>query len=272
MPRALVRGVGDIGSAVAHKLFVAGAGVVLHDGPHPTTTRRGMAFADAVFDGRAILERTEAVRVETPEAAEQLVASRAAIPILVGDIADVFHAVRPDVLIDARMRKRVQPEMQRGLAPLTIGLGPNFVAGETVDLTVETAWGDDLGRVLRSGAARPLEGEPRSIGGHGRDRYVYSPGSGVFRTDRAIGERVQAGMVVARVAGVPIPAPLDGVLRGLTRDGVPVEAGVKIVEVDPRGSGAVVSGIGERPGRIADGVLAPVLRWAARHSTASFSV
>jgi hypothetical protein len=44
----VVRGVGDVGSAVAHRLFVEGYAVVIHDGPTPTTTRRGMAFADAV--------------------------------------------------------------------------------------------------------------------------------------------------------------------------------------------------------------------------------
>ena len=41
----LVRGVGDIGSAVAHLVFREGYAVVLHDEPAPTTTRRGMAFA-----------------------------------------------------------------------------------------------------------------------------------------------------------------------------------------------------------------------------------
>lgn len=268
----LVRGVGDIGSAVAYRLFTAGAAVILHDGPQPTTTRRGMAFADAVFDGRATLEGAVAVRVGTPDAVEQILASRAAIPILVGDFGDVLLTMRPDVLIDARMRKRIQPEMQRGLAPLTVGLGPNFVAGETVDLIVETAWGDDLGRVLRHDATRRLEGEPRSFGGHGRDRYVYSPISGVFRTDCAIGDRVEAGKTVARVDGVPILSPLDGVLRGLVRNGVPVDAGVKLIEVDSRGPNAVVSGIGERPGRIADGVLAAVLGWAGRSATQSSSV
>lgn len=48
--RALVRGVGDIGSAIAHRLFLAGRAVAVHDGEQPTTTRRGMAFADSVFD------------------------------------------------------------------------------------------------------------------------------------------------------------------------------------------------------------------------------
>lgn len=47
----LVRGVGDIGSAVANHLFTDGYCVVIHDEPLPTTTRRRMAFADAVFDG-----------------------------------------------------------------------------------------------------------------------------------------------------------------------------------------------------------------------------
>ena len=58
------------------------------------------------------------------------------------ELGDVLAAVLPDVLVDARMRKRAQPETQRGLAPLTIGLGPNFVAGQTTDLAVETQWGD----------------------------------------------------------------------------------------------------------------------------------
>ena len=42
-------------------------------------------------------------------------------------------------------------------------------------------------------------------------------------------------------------APLDGVLRGLTRDGVPVTVRTKIIEVDPRGQAGEVRGIAERP-------------------------
>ena len=48
----LVLGAGDVGSAVAHALFHAGRAVVLQDGPAPPAApRRGMAFADAFFDG-----------------------------------------------------------------------------------------------------------------------------------------------------------------------------------------------------------------------------
>ena len=51
----LVRGVGDVGSAVAAVLFRTRYRVALHDEPAPATPRRGMAFTDAVFDGVAVL-------------------------------------------------------------------------------------------------------------------------------------------------------------------------------------------------------------------------
>ena len=41
------------------------------------------------------------------------------------DIHVLLAAIQPDILVDACMWKRVQPEVQRGLARLTIGLGPN---------------------------------------------------------------------------------------------------------------------------------------------------
>src|SRR5579863_6389659 len=62
----VVRGSGDVGSAVAHRLFRAGYRVVIHDGPAPSAPRRGMAFTDAVFNGTAILEGVRARRLELP--------------------------------------------------------------------------------------------------------------------------------------------------------------------------------------------------------------
>ncbi|MBN8776396.1 MAG: hypothetical protein J0H13_06900, partial [Thiomonas arsenitoxydans] len=57
---------------------------------------------------------------------------------------------------------------------------------------------------------------------------------------------------------LPLPAPLRGVLRGLTRSDVPVRRKTKLVEVDPRGDPALCFGLGERPMRIAQGVLQTV--------------
>jgi xanthine dehydrogenase accessory factor len=258
----LVRGSSDVGSAVAHQLFQAGYAVAIHDGPQPTTTRRNMAFTDAIFEGCAQLNEVEARRVDNLALLDDMLAAHTIIPLTVVDLPLLLKALQPDVLIDARMRKHHQPEKQRGLARLTIGLGPNFVAGETTDLAIETSWGDELGQIIRQGATRPLAGEPRPIAGHARDRYVYAPAAGIFHTSCAIGDVVSAGQIIARVDIAALTAPLNGVLRGLTRAGIPVSAGSKVIEVDPRGPDAVVTGISERPGRIAAGVLQAVLALA----------
>lgn len=168
----------------------------------------------------------------------------------------LFEAGHAVLLVDARMRKRALPEDQRGLAPLVIGLGPNCVVGGNVDLAVETAWGDDLGRVIETGPTSTFAGEPRLIGGYGRERYVYAPLAGVFRTGFGIGDTVREWETVAGIGGVPIAAPKSGILRGLIRDDVTVAAKTKAVEVVPEG--AKVFGVGERPARIAEGVLRAV--------------
>lgn len=250
----LVRGSGDVGSAVAHRLFGSGHPVVIHDLALPAAPRRGMAFTDAVFDGACVLEGVQARRVDDLDALPDALAERAWVCVTTLDLGIVLAAARPDVLVDARMRKRAHPEAQLELAPLTIGLGPNFVAGTTTHLAIETIWGDDLGTVLADGPTKALAGEPRSFDGHARDRFVYAPASGVLRTDAAIGQRVRRGEAVASIGDATLPAPLDGILRGLTHDGVPVEIGAKVVEVDPRGELKAVMGLGPRPKRIAEGV------------------
>lgn len=258
----LVRGIGEIGSAVAHALFRHGYRVVVHDVPAPLTTRRGMAFADAMFDGAAVLTQVGAQRCDSLAAIDAVLAAGRAVPVTGLDVAGAIAHLRPLVLIDARMRKRAQPESQRGLAPLTIGLGPNFVAGGNVDLAVETEWGERLGAVIEQGATAPLRGEPRPIAGHVRDRFVYASRAGRFAAVVRIGVRVRAGETVARLDGDAVVAPLDGYVRGLVHDGLEVTAGTRVLEIDPRVEAPVFSGIGERPRRIAAGVLATITaRW-----------
>ena len=255
--RVLVRGVSDIGSAIAHRLFGEGYAAMIHDDELPTSTRRGMAFADAVFDGWTSLEGVTATRATDIGQVRELLTSGQSIPVYVKDLESLLTGLAPAVLVDARMRKHSAPEIQRGLAPFTIGLGPDLVAGRHADVVIETSW-DELGRVITEGASLPLAGEPREIDGHARDRYVYAPVEGVFRTEVRIGDVVRRGQKVAEIGSTVLIAPLDGVLRGVTRDGVPVTARTKVIEVDPRGRTAEVRGIAERPRRIAESVLAVI--------------
>ncbi|GAB4538543.1 MAG: selenium-dependent molybdenum cofactor biosynthesis protein YqeB [Anaerolineales bacterium] len=258
LPRILLRGTNDVASAAARRLFCAGYPVFLHETPLPTALRRKMAFTDAVFDGQAVLDGVWA-RLVTDRPEEEAAAEY--IPVSLADFAALLKALRPQILIDARMRKHAQPETQRGLTPLVIGLGPNFIAGQTVDAAIETGWGDALGAVLWKGATNPLSGEPREVGGHARDRYIYAPLAGLFQTSKEIGAQVHQGEEVARIDSTPLFAPMHGILRGLTHSNVPVAVKTKVVEIDPRLEDAQVAGVAERPARIAEGVLQAVQTW-----------
>lgn len=257
MALCLVRGCGDIGSAVAHALFSAGHAVLIHDVATPGFARRGMAFTDAMYGGSTCLERVVGRRTTDVFSIRRMLEQRQEIPLVAENFAKILEYLRPLVLIDARMNKRSIPERQSGLAPLTIGLGPNFVAGDTTDLVVETAW-EALGRIIASGSSMPLSGEPRPINGYGRERYVYAPAEGRFETNCKIGASVARGEPVACIGTAVVRAPLDGCLRGITHEGAAVKAGTKVVEVDPRGDPARAFGIAERPRKIALAVLAAV--------------
>lgn len=254
MSLVLVRGSGDVGSAVAVVLFRAGHRVVLHDRPAPAHPRRGMALTDALYDGAAQLEGALAKHARSAGDLVRMADCMRAIPVTDRDFDVTIELLRPQVLVDGRMRKRRQPDARLGLAPLTVGLGPNFEVGTTADVVIETAWGERLGAVIREGRARDLSGDPRPIGGYSRERFVYAPVAGTFRTVLAIGDTVASGDVVGAIGDVTVTAPLSGRLRGLAHDGARVETGAKVVEVDPRGEDAVVFGLGERPLAIAEAV------------------
>ncbi len=79
-----------------------------------------------------------------------------------------------------------------------------------------------------------------------------------------IGALVERGQEIAWIDETPLSAPLSGMVRGLTRDQVPVSIGTKVIEIDPRGPAAVIRGLGERPRRIAEGFLQAVEEWSGR--------
>ncbi|BEP52035.1 nitrate reductase associated protein [Variovorax sp. V116] len=253
----VVRGSGDVGSAVAHALYMRGARVIVHDDPAPAHLRRRMSFADALFDGRSTLDGVVARHAHDLEALHAIEAVDEQLPVCDAPLDALLAKYKPDVLIDARMRKRALIEDQRPLAPVVIGLGPGFDTHANCNIAIETAWGDDLGKVVRDGPTRDLSGEPRPLGGVGRERFIYAPQGGHWRTRLAIGSPVDQGQEVGRLNDLPIAAPLSGVLRGLCHDGVTVSARQKLVEVDPRANTQVTS-LGERPRAIAEGVLTAI--------------
>lgn len=256
--KVLVRGSGDVASAVAHRLFALGHQVAIHDVAQPAYIRRGMSFTDAVFEGKVQLQGTWAKRVATRADLNHMLRCGRAIPLVLDSFEESLPAIRPDVLVDARMRKQTVPESQRHYAGLTIGLGPNFVAGEQTDVVIETAW-EALGRIIYEGPSLPLAGEPRQLGGVGRERCLYAPAAGVVIAEAEIGVWKNQGEAVARLGTLPLCAPISGYVRGICRSGVEVAAGAKVLEMDPRREDANLFGLGERPLRIAEAVAQVVV-------------
>jgi xanthine dehydrogenase accessory factor len=253
--RILVLGGGDVGSATAHLLFSAGARVLIADRARSPHARRGMAFTDAVFDGVACLEGVVARCVTDVASVHACWRTRDCIPVVTLAENLLTAAIPFDVVVDATMRRERPRTDLRAMAPCVIGLGPGYAPGINCHVAVETQWGDAMGTVLRDRPAAERSGGPRPLDGVTRERFVVAPSSGAWSTTAELGQRVQRGDVLGSLGGVPLVAPIDGHLRGLTRDGLQVTAGQRLLEVDPR-QAPEIAGLGERPLAIARGVLA----------------
>jgi hypothetical protein len=256
-PFAVILGTNEIASAIGVHLSRAGYCVVLSHDPHPPVIRRKMAFHDALFADTAQVEDVVCERVD--DAMQVLKACRAHGRVLVSwlGLLDLLPIRQIDVLIDARLQKhRITPDLRR-LARLTIGLGPGFSSSFNCDVAVETRPGR-VGLVDQGGWTDAADGQASRLGDVGVERFVYSPFAGRWHTPIEIGTRVYKDLVLGHLSGVPVAAPRDGVLRGIVRDGSEVPAGVKLLEIDPRGRLAQWTGIDDRGRAVARATLAAV--------------
>jgi xanthine dehydrogenase accessory factor len=227
---ALIKGAGDLATGVALRLARAGYSVVMTETARPTVVRRRVALADAVFEGRAVVEGLEGVLAQ-PEDIPGLL-HRGVVPVLVDPEARIRRRLKPDLLVDAIMAKR-NLGTRMSDAPLVVALGPGFVAGLDAHAVIETQRGPTLGRVLTEGAALPDTGIPAERHGYGRERILRSPAGGTFIPVKDIGDPVRKGELVGYVEGEEVLSALDGIIRGLLHTGLHVTAGLKLGDVDP---------------------------------------
>lgn len=257
--RVLIRGGGDLASGVAARLFRAGFDVLVTELPKPLVVRRSVSFAEAVFAGEVMVEDITATLAENFDAVGQIQAARQ-VAVLVDPAMDCLSAYRPQVVVDARMRKK-PPEGDLPEAVLHIGLGPGFTAGEDCHAVIETMRGHTLGRVIWQGQAIENTGIPESVLGKTGERVLRAPQDGILEGRARIGDVVQAGDLLAVVGTGEVRAPFHGALRGLVHDGLEVFAGMKIGDLDPRGDPKYASLISDKALAIGGGVLEAVLAW-----------
>ena len=145
--------------------------------------------------------------------------------------------LKPFAVVDGILAKK-NLGTNKDMAPVTVALGPGFIAGKDVDAVIETKRGHNLGRVLLHGSAAPNTGVPGIINGYGKERVIHSPADGILKNIAKITDTVSKDETIAIVetknGPVPVKASLDGLLRGLIRDGYPVTKGFKIADIDPR--------------------------------------
>lgn len=253
---AVVLGTNEIATAVAVHLHRAHYSVALSHDPYPPVIRRKMAFHDVLFGEPLEIEGVAGERVDN---GMQVFNRRNPDRVLVTGLGllDLLAVRSVDVLVDARMQKhQITPDLRR-LARLTVGLGPGFSTSMNCDIAIETRPAR-IGIVVRDGWTDAADSTASPLGELGSERFLYSPTAGRWHTPVEIGTRVFRGFVLGHLSGVPMRAPRDGILRGIVRDGSEVPAGVKLLEIDPRGRDAQWTGIDQRGRAIAAATLSAI--------------
>jgi xanthine dehydrogenase accessory factor len=257
----VIKGAGEMASGVAHRLFKTDfRHICMTEVARPLAVRRTVAFCEAVYEGRMEVEGVTAVLARSKGEIKEKWAENK-IAVIVDPLWGIIHDLKPDVVIDAILAKR-NLGTGRNEAPLVIGVGPGFDAPDDVHVAVESNRGHNLGRVIYAGAPEPHTGVPGFIGGLSRERLLRSPHDGTVHHAKSIGDAVKKGDVVLRVEETPISASIDGIVRGLIRE-IPVTAGRKLGDIDPRGEIAYCYTISEKARAIAGGVLEAVIAWAS---------
>lgn len=252
----VVRGGGDLGSGAIFRLKRAGFPVVVLELETPLLVRRAVSFGDAATSGTRVVEGMTARQVELSQVDETIEAGE--IPVLIDSDGAALAALKPVVVVDARMEKRNLGTTMDD-APLVVALGPGFTAGVDCHAVIETNRGHALGRVIYDGAAEPDTGEPGSVNERTHSRVLRAPTDGYVEPHAEIGDTIATGQVIARVGGEAVTAAFAGVLRGLVHERVHVMAGLKIGDLDPRAQREHCFTISDKALAVGGGVVEAVL-------------
>lgn len=244
----ICRGGGDLATGIVHRLFRAGFPVLVLETDRPAAIRRQVSFSEAVYDGTATVEGVTAERIASADRASvNHVLEEGRVPLLVDPEGSSIPLLKPDIVVDAMIAKK-NLGTAKEMAPLVIGVGPGFTAGEDVDLVVESMRGHNLARIFTTGSALPNTGIPGNIGGFTKERVLHAEAAGYMKKIRQIGDIVEKGEEIARIyekmteegtfsgSYVSVEASISGIIRGLIREGYHFQKGFKIADIDPRES------------------------------------
>lgn len=255
----VIRGGGDIASGIACRLYRCGMDIVICEVPSPTSIRRTVCFSEAIRLGETTVEGITAQNAAIEQIPDLL--KEGIIPVLTDPSALCIPALKPDAVVDAILAKR-NLGTTIDMAPIVIAVGPGFTAGVDCHAVVETMRGHYLGRTIYSGSALPNTAVPGLIGGYAGERVLRAPADGIFHGVLKIGCQTAAGDVAGTVNGTPMRCTIGGTLRGLLADGVPVTAGMKCGDVDPRCQPEHCRFVSDKALAVGGGVLEAILHFS----------
>lgn len=256
----VIRGAGDLATAVGIRLYNAGFAVVHLEVEKPTVIRRTVSFALALFDGTAVVEGVTARKCDVQDVLRVL--DNGEVPVVVDPNCAIFEKYSPVALVDAIIAKK-NLGTNKSMAPFTVALGPGFEAPKDVDAVIETQRGHRLGVIIKNGSAAPNTGVPGIIGGYGKERVMHSPANGIFKSVVLIGDIVEAGQTIANIetqdGPVPVITTIAGKVRGLLHDNLLVPIGFKVADIDPRGESTDHLTCSDKARAIAGSVLEAIM-------------
>ena len=258
----LVKGAGDLATGTAVRLYRAGFQVVMTDVAQPTAVRRTVAFSQCIYDGQITVEGITARKAENRDQVRDILAA-GEIPVLVDPQASILPQLPFMAVVDAILAKKNLGTTISD-APIVLALGPGFTAGADCHGVIETQRGHDLGRLILEGTAIPNTGVPGDVGGYTTERIIRAPADGPFEPVAQIGQQVNLGDVVAKVNGIPVTAQLTGIVRGMLPAGIPVTAGMKSGDIDPRCEVRHCFTVSDKARAIGGGVLEGILYFGRR--------
>ncbi len=123
----IVRGAGDLASAVIVRLHKAGYRVLALEVPQPTAIRRTVSFSSVLKSGSMELEGVECVFASNAREAKTLM-DQQKVALMIDSEASVRKELHPLCLVDAIIAKK-NLGTHMAMAPYVIALGPRFHGG-----------------------------------------------------------------------------------------------------------------------------------------------
>ncbi|MDO5405988.1 MAG: selenium-dependent molybdenum cofactor biosynthesis protein YqeB [Eubacteriales bacterium] len=302
--KVLIKGAGDLASGIALRLFRSGFDVVMTEIAVPTTVRRTVAFSPAAYLGKTVVEDVEGILCDSMEVVNRVLKERKIAvvvdeqaeicgkykPDVVVDAilakrnlgtritdADTVIGVGPGftagedchLVVETKRGHYLGRCIWEGTAIPNTGV-PGIIGGYGLERLIRaTADGVfygavEIGAVVKAG---DVVGYVKPEGCDGESGANAVSGAGGIAGANAVGGAggIAGANAVSGADGmIPVLAQIDGVVRGLLQDGVPVTKGMKSGDVDPRCEVKHCFTVSDKASAIGGGVLEGILSHQAK--------